>query len=69
MLPRTIHELDDQPGIGPIFAEEKQDDGSIRYYMNEKLRKHAEAAVARLSSEKITDFERQVLEAVQTWRA
>jgi|GEM_PF-4239792 len=50
----------------PIFTEEKLDDGSIRYRMNEKLRKRAEAAVAKLSSDKIADFERQVVEAVQS---
>ena len=66
-MPPALHSGTDAPlEDEPIFVEEELDDGSIRYHMNEKLRRRAEAAVAKISSEKITDFERRVMEAVRS---
>lgn len=68
MLPALLSEPCDPLVSEPVFSEEKLGDGSVRYHMNETLRKHAEAAVAKLSSEKITNFERRVIEAVRSGR-
>ncbi len=68
MQPSLQSEPNESMDCEPVFVEEKLDDGSIRYHMNEKLQKRAEAAVAKLSFEKIIDFERRVAEAVQSRR-
>lgn len=68
MLPVLADALDDRLGNEPMFTEERLGDGSVRYRMNEKIRKRAEAAAARLSFDKIADFERRVTEAVLSAR-
>ena len=68
MPPSLQSEPKESMDCEPIFVEEKLDDGSIRYHMNDKLQKRAEAAAAKLSFKKIADFERQVAEAVRTRR-
>lgn len=68
MPPLLQSELHDSLDSEPIFTEERLEDGSVRYHMNEKLRKRAEAAVVKLSAEKISDFERRVTEALESGR-
>ncbi|MDH3662930.1 MAG: hypothetical protein OEU92_23380 [Alphaproteobacteria bacterium] len=54
------------PNNGSIFIEEQMEDGTIRYHMNDKIRKNAEAAVLKLRSQKIVDFEQNVMRALRS---
>lgn len=64
MLPLPANAPHDPLEGEPIFTEERLEDGSIRYHMNQKLRERAEAAVAELARERPMILEQHVIRAV-----